>query len=67
MIGLYLFKYIAMVTVGNLSWESVNSMNSLMFDDVWVNEGWLLFGAPSTHRMSSLSLAMHIHTIILGW
>lgn len=29
-------------------------------------EGWLLFGAPSTHRMSSLSLAMYIHTTILG-
>lgn len=67
MIGLYLFNYFAMAIVGNLSWGSAKSMNFVMFDAVGVNEGWLLFGVPSTHRMSGLSLVMHIQTTILEW
>ena len=45
----------------NLSWQYVNSMNCI----VWLGDGHMgsciWFGAPITHRMSSLSLVWHWH------
>jgi hypothetical protein len=36
-------------------------MNRIIFGGVGVRGGWLAMGAPSTHRMSSLSLVKHVH------
>ena len=49
---------------GNLSWQYVNLMNLMMFGTVGIMEGLLSVGAPSTHNMSGLSLAKHVHGVV---
>jgi hypothetical protein len=39
-------------------------MNCMTFDEVGVKGGWLSMGVPNMHRMSSLSLAKHVHNIV---
>ena len=36
-------------------------MNYMTFVEVGIRGGWMSVGAPSTHSMSSLSLARHVH------
>jgi hypothetical protein len=52
------------ILFGNLSQQYVNLMNCMTFVEVGVREGWMSVGAPSTHSMSSLSLARHVHVIV---
>ena len=58
---LYLANIFLYTVVGNISWQYVISMNRRIFGGVGVKGGWLSMGAPSTHRMSSLSLVKHVH------
>ena len=59
--GPYLVCLCVRACLGNLSWQYVNSMNSIM----WLGDGdigscvWV--GALIMHKMSGLSLAWHWH------
>ena len=39
-------------------------MNCMIFGEAGIREVWLFVGAPSTHNMSGLSLARHVHGIM---
>ena len=47
-----------------MSWQYVNSIICITFVEVGVREGRMFVWAPSTHSMSSLSLARHVHVVV---
>lgn len=49
-----------MVGLENQLWQYVRCM---VFDGAKISDVWLSLGAPRTHRMPSLSLAMHVHEV----
>ena len=51
--------------VENLSLQYVNSMNWTVISRVGVSGGENLYGCPSMHSMSSLSLALQWHLWVL--
>lgn len=50
-----------MACLGYLSWQHVNSMNYIVLVGDGMIDIMLWLGAPSTHSMSTLSLARHWH------
>lgn len=45
--------------VGNLSWQWLKFTNWIVLGGDLSSVGWLSLGAPSTRKMSRISLAMH--------
>ena len=62
--GLYFAVFSFCAVFGNLSWQYVNSMHYITFGWVGIRGVWLSGGAPSTHSMSGLSLAKHVHSVV---
>lgn len=63
--GLYFTCSILMATVGNLSQQEVIPIICRMWCGVGVSVGWFLVGTPIMQRMPSLSLASHVHGVVL--
>ena len=65
MSALYFAVFSLCAVFGNMSWQYVNSMNYMTFDEVDVRGGgWLSMGAPSTHSIFGLSLAKNMHGVV---
>ena len=56
----YLACFCVVACSGNRSWQYVNSMSWIVIVGEGVIGVWVWFGAPITHRMSSLSLAWQL-------